>query len=97
MGYNTTKHVYTYHIVRTSGDTEGLQGTLDGRTWTWTSDEVQRSEPSLKTRITMQEISSTLYTLRVETSLPGGAWSTVMEGNARKMVSQPHRDVAFMR
>lgn len=97
MGYNVAKNMYTYHIVKTSGDAEDLRGTVDGRTWTWTSDRVRAGAQTPMTRITMKEISSSLYTLRVETSLENGGWSTVLEGNAKKIVPHSHQDVAFLR
>jgi hypothetical protein len=97
MGYNVAKNMYWYHIVKTSGNAEELQGTVDGRTWTWTTEGVRAGEQSPRTRITMKEISSSLYTLRVETALENGGWSPVMEGNAKKILPHSHQDVAFLR
>jgi hypothetical protein len=97
MGYSPSKQVYTYHVLKTSGDTEDLHGTVDDRTWTWMSDEGRTSGESAKTRITAKEISATSYTLRIETSATGAAWSTVMEGTAKKVLLHSHQDVAFMR
>ena len=97
MGYSPSKHVYTYHILKTGGDTENLQGTVEDRTWTWLSGEVRTDRDPAKTRITMKEISPTSYTLRVETFAAPGEWSTVMEGTAKKVVVHSHQDVAFAR
>lgn len=97
MGYSPSKHVYTYHILKSSGDSEDLQGTLEDRTWTWLTDELRTGTESTKTRITMKEISPTAYTLRVETIPAGSTWSTVMEGTAKKVVMHSHQDAAFLR
>jgi hypothetical protein len=97
MGYSPSKHVYTYHILKASGDTEDLQGTVLDRTWTWQSDELRTASEPTKTRITMKEISPIAYTLRVETFAASGEWFTVMEGTAKKVVVHSHQDVAFLR
>jgi hypothetical protein len=97
MGYSSTKHTYTYHILKSTGDSEDLQGTVEDRTWTWLSDEARTGRESTKTRITMKEISPTSYTLRVETLPAGGIWFTVMEGTVKKIVAHSHQDVAFLR
>jgi hypothetical protein len=97
MGYSPSKHVYTYHILKTSGDTEDLQGTVEDRTWTWLSEAVRTEREPAKTRITMREISPTSYILRVETFAASGEWSTVMEGTAKKVVVHSHQDIAFVR
>lgn len=97
MGYSSSKRTFTYHILKSNGDSEDLQGTVDDRTWTWLTDEARTGGESTKTRITMNEISPTSYTLRVETLPPGGTWFTVMEGTAKKIVFHSHQDVAFLR
>jgi hypothetical protein len=97
MGYSPAKHVYTYHILKTSGEAEDLQGTVEDRTWTWLSGDVRTDREPAKTRITMKEISATSYMLRVETFAARGEWTTVMEGTAKKVVVHSHQDVAFVR
>jgi len=97
MGYSPSKHMYTYHILKTSGDTEDLQGTVLDRTWTWQSDELRTGSERTKTRITMKEVSPIAYTLKVETFEANGEWLTVMEGTAKKVAVHSHQDVAFLR
>jgi hypothetical protein len=96
MGYSPSKHVYTYHILKSTGDTEDLHGTLEDQTWTWLTEELPSGPQPKKTRITMKQISPTSYALRVET-LEGEAWSTVIEGTAKKVLIHSHQDVAFLR
>src|SRR5215469_10006246 len=93
MGYSPSKHLYAYHILKTSGETEDLQGTVEDRTWTWLSSDVRTDGEPAKTRITMKEISPTSYMLRVETFAVRGEWSAVMEGTAKKVVVHSHQDV----
>jgi hypothetical protein len=97
MGYSPSKHAYTYHILKTTGDTEDLHGTVLDRTWTWQSDELQTGSEATRTRITMKETSPIAYTLRVEIFAPTGEWVTVMEGTAKKVFMHAHQDVAFLR
>jgi hypothetical protein len=97
MGYSPSQHVYTFHILKTTGDTENLQGTVEDRTWTWLSEAVRTEREPAKTRITMREISPTSYILRVETFAASGEWSTVMEGTAKKAIVHSHQDIAFVR
>jgi|SRR5579872_909281 len=97
MGYSSSKHVYTYHILKSTGDSEDLLGTAEHGTWTWQTDETRTGQESVRTRITMKEISQTSYTMRVETLPAGGRWFTIMEGTATKILPRSHQDVAFLR
>ena len=96
MGYSPSKQVYTYRMLKSTGDSEDLQGTVEDGTWTWLSDEVRTGGESRKTRITVKEIAPTSYPLRVETFPAGGTRFTVMEGVAKKVVSHSHQAVAFL-
>jgi len=97
MGYSASKHLYTYHILKNSGETEDLQGTVEDRTWIWQSDEQRTGGEPTKTKITMIEMSPTSYMLRVQTFAADGAWSTIIEGTAKKTILNSHQDVAFAR
>lgn len=83
MGYNSDEKVYTYHAFNSMGEAEASNGTVDGDTWTWTSNEKMGGKP-MKGRFTIKELSSTSYTFRFETAPEGGDWSTIMEGKATK-------------
>jgi hypothetical protein len=39
LGYNPEDKVYTYHEFSSDGETVDARGTVDGDTWTWTSEE----------------------------------------------------------
>lgn len=98
MGYNPEEKAYTYHVVKSTGELEDLKGTLEGNTWTWTSDGTT-GNGAVRTRLTIQEASSASYTLKFETASEGRAWSTVMEGKVTKALTdaQARQDVAYRR
>jgi hypothetical protein len=96
LAYNTQKKAYTYHVVKDTGDTEDLSGTLEDHRWTWTSFTTPGKQVA-RSRLIVQEISPTSYSLKFETAEEGHDWSTVMEGNAVKILPHARQDVAFLR
>jgi len=96
MAYNTQEKSYTYHVVKDAGEAEDLSGSFVGDTWTWTSSPAAGKQ-ALQSRLVVQEISPTSYTLKFETSPEGRDWSTVMEGKAVKVATRTRQDVAFLR
>jgi len=83
MGYDSDKKVYTYHAFNNMGEAESATGTVDGDTWTWTSDE-HMGGMTMKGRYTMKVLSPTSYTMKYELSQDGTNWMTGMEGKATK-------------
>lgn len=83
LGYDPDKKVYTYHAFNSMGEAEDSTGTVDGDTWTWTSDE-RMNGMTMKGRFTMKVLSSTSYTMKFELSPDGTKWMTGMEGKATK-------------
>lgn len=79
MGYDTDAKNYTYRAFNSWGEFENAKGSLDGDTWTWTSDEKFG-----KGRFTMKITSPTTYNFMFETSQDGAKWSTFMDGKATK-------------
>ena len=84
MGYDPDKKVYTYRSFNSWGEAEDSTGTLDGDTWTWTSDE-HMNGMTMKGRFTMKITSPKSYTMKFEISQDGTNWTSVMEGKATKM------------
>lgn len=82
-GYDSDKKVYTYKAFSSTGEAEESTGTLDGDTWTWTSDEHFGGQ-TMKGRYTMKVLSPTSYMMKFELSPDGKAWNTAMEGKATK-------------
>ena len=83
MGYDKEKKVYTYTAFNSMGEAENATGTVDGDTWTWTSDE-HMGGMTMKGRFTMKVTSPTSYTMKYELSQDGTNWMTAMEGKATK-------------
>jgi hypothetical protein len=83
MGYNADEKVYTYDEYNSVGDAEHSKGTVDGDTWTWTSDQKMGGQ-SMKSRFIMKVLSPASYSFKYEISPDGTNWSTVMDGKATK-------------
>ncbi len=83
FGYNAAEKVYTYHAFNSMGEAEAAKGTLDGGTWTWTSEQTMGGKV-MKSRFIMKETSATSYTFKFDMAPANGEWSTIMEGKATK-------------
>lgn len=83
MGYDADRKMYTYHSFSSVGEAGDSTGTVDGDTWTWTSDE-HMGGMTMKGRYTMKVLSPTSYTMKYELSQDGTNWMTAMEGKATK-------------
>jgi hypothetical protein len=83
MGYDTNDKMYTYDEFNTMGEAEHSKGSVDGDTWTWTSEEKMGAQ-TVKGRYTMKIVSPTSYTMKFEMSPDGSKWETVMDGKATK-------------
>lgn len=83
MGYDPDKKVYTYNEFNSMGQSNKSEGTVDGKTWTWTADENFGGQ-AFKGRYTMVELSPTSYTYKYEISQDGNTWTLVMDGKSTK-------------
>src|SRR5271157_2483348 len=83
MGYSTDDKAYTYREFNSMGEFEDARGTIDGDTWTWTSDE-KMGGMTMKGRFTMKNVTATSYTCMYEMSQDGTKWNLVMDGKATK-------------
>jgi hypothetical protein len=83
FGYNPDKKVYTYNEFNSMGQATYSEGTVNGDTWNWTSDEDMGGQ-KFKGRFTMKVLTPTSYTYKFEMSQDGTSWTTVMEGKATK-------------
>jgi hypothetical protein len=83
MGYSTDDKTYTYREFNSYGEFDDSRGTLDGDTWTWTSDE-KMGGMTMKGRFTIKMTSATTYTFSFDMSQDGTNWNPVMDGKATK-------------
>jgi hypothetical protein len=84
IGYSTSDKAYTYREFNSWGEFEDSRGTLDGDTWTWTSDE-KMGDAVMKGRFTMKFTSPAGYTFSFEMSPDGAKWTTAVDGKATKV------------
>ena len=82
MGYDPMGKVYTYDSYSNFGEQEHFKGTVQGDTWTWTS-EGNMGGKMVNMRFIAKEVSPTMYTMKLE-MMTGSNWVTVMEGKATK-------------
>lgn len=83
LGYSSGDKAYTYREFNSWGEFEDSRGTLDGDTWTWTSDD-KMGDTMVKGRFTMKFTSVSSYSFMYETSPDGAKWTTVVDGKATK-------------
>lgn len=84
FAYSVLDEAYTWYGISSTGGA-GLSKIIKrGNTWTFTSKKYVRGE-WLNTRNNLVEISSTVYTFRVESSSDGESWTTIMEGKGTKI------------
>ena len=83
LGYSPDDKSYTYREFNSWGEFDDSKGSVDGDTWTWTSDE-KMGGMAMKGRFTMKITSSTTYNFTFEMSQDGKQWNTVMDGRATK-------------
>jgi hypothetical protein len=83
LGYSTAEKAYTYREFNSWGEFEDSRGTLDGDTWTWTSDE-KMGDTMVKGRFTMKFMSPATYTFTYEMSQDGAKWTALIDGKATK-------------
>ncbi|MFY9550066.1 MAG: DUF1579 family protein [Thermoanaerobaculia bacterium] len=88
LGYDSDAKAYTYYgIGSASGGAASSKGTVDGSTWTYTSNDKMGGK-TVQGRYTITEVSPTSQTFKFETSDDGQTWTEVMEGKATKAVSK---------
>ncbi|HTW60003.1 MAG TPA: DUF1579 family protein [Terriglobales bacterium] len=83
MGYSADDKAYTYREFNSWGEFDDSKGSVDGDTWTWTSDEKMGAK-TFKGKFTMKILSPTSYTFTFEMSQDGDTWTTIMDGKATK-------------
>ena len=87
MTYNPDEKVYTYYGVDSSGMmamTSIPRGTVQGDTWTYT-DESMMGGQKVKSRVTIEEVSPTEYTFKMEMQGADGKWMPLMESTSKKV------------
>jgi len=86
LGYNAEEKVYTYQGTDSSGNamTSVPRGTVTGDTWTY-DDESMMGGKKVKSRVTIKELSPTVYTFKMDMQGADGKWITAMESKSTKV------------
>ena len=83
MGYSADDKAYTYREFNSWGEFDDSKGSVDGDTWTWTSDE-KMGDKVVKGRFIMKMTSATAYNFTYEMSSDGTKWTMAVDGKATK-------------
>lgn len=83
MGYDAENKVYTYYGIDSRGMGVPGTGTLEGKTWTYTS-TMKMKDKTIKSRYVVQEVSPTEYTFKWEMADEKGNWTALAEGKETK-------------
>lgn len=83
MGYDAEKKMYTYTAFNNLGMTETAMGSLQGNTWTWTSESMVEGR-MVKSRYIIKETGPASQTYKWEYALEDGTWAVAMEGAATR-------------
>jgi Protein of unknown function (DUF1579) len=84
ISYDADKKAYIQETFDSNGHREVAVGTLNGDTWTWTS-ENNYGGMTIQSRATNKMVSPTSFTMKYEVSADGGAtWMTFWDGKGTK-------------
>jgi len=83
MTYDAGKKAYTYYGLESNAPPFMAIGQRQGKDWRWGS-EAKMGEKSMKTRVTITEISPSSYGFEMEMSTDGGTWTRAMGGKSTK-------------
>ena len=83
LTYSADDRAYFFQGIDSMGTTDSGKGTLEGKTWTFLSEE-KIGDKRIHSRYTMTEISQSAYTAKWEMSEDGQKWNTAMEMKAAK-------------
>jgi hypothetical protein len=85
LSYSPEEKVYTYYAANSMGMTMASvpKGTVKGDTWTY-NDESMMGGQKMKTRVTLKELSPTVYTFKMEMQGPDGKWAPAAEAKSTK-------------
>jgi hypothetical protein len=87
LGYDTQKKQYTYDAFNSFGQAEHATGTVNDKTWTWTSESTMNGQ-KVSSRGTITEASPTSYTMNFEYSTDEGkTWAPAMQATATKQAA----------
>lgn len=88
MTFDMEKRSYTYYAVETGVPPFMANGHRDGKAWRWQTEASMGGGQTMKTEVTVTEVSPTATTFEMKASMDGGkTWAPVMEGKSTKVSS----------
>jgi hypothetical protein len=81
--FDPAEKAYTYYGFDSSGMAFVTRGTTEAGVWTWLN-EMKMGDKTVKSRVTIKEISADAYTFKWETSSDGTSWTPLEEGTATR-------------
>ncbi len=87
LAYNMQDKVYTYYGIDNMGMADLSKGSVEGDTWTYTSD-MKIGDKTYHGRYSMTTSSPDSYTYKYETSEDGTNWTLSMEGKSTKVAAK---------
>jgi hypothetical protein len=87
MSYDAEKKTYTYYAVESGFPPFLATGQHEGKAWRWHTESSMGGQ-TMKTEVTITEVSPTATTLEMKASMDGGkTWAPVMQGKSTKTSS----------
>jgi hypothetical protein len=87
LTYSPDERAYFFQGIDSMGTTDSGRGTLNGKTWTFLSDE-KMGDKVIHSRYSMTETTPSTYAAKWEMSEDGQNWTTAMEMKAAKTEAQ---------
>lgn len=84
IAYDPQEKNYVYSEIDSFGEATISRGTLDGDTWTWTSEAKMGGKP-MHQHFTMQVVSPDTITYKFEMAEADGPFNTIMEGKQTRI------------
>ena len=82
LGWDADSKRYTYDSFNSLGQRASFTGSVAGDTWTWTAE--RRTGAGLRMRMVQHFSAQGMMTWKIETSMDGMHWATVVTGQAKR-------------
>jgi hypothetical protein len=84
MSYDPAEKTYIYFEITSSGEHVFARGTVEGDTWTWTSESKMGGKPA-RSRFTLKQVSADLASYKFEMSFGDAPMAQLMEGKQTRV------------
>lgn len=84
MGYSAEGKHYTFYGIDNHNWSDSAKGSLEGDTWTWTSESTMNGQP-ITGRYVIKQLTADSYSFRAEMSLAGAPFAVMFEGKETRL------------